>query len=134
MAEKWADLEKYEGSVFRKTGEFVSIQEKGVLIFNSGLTRKLQKKGIILERVQYISIHYSVSNLAIVLKPTTEADGTLKLSIRDNMTLCAKSFFTFYGLNLVKLQGRYKVELLEIPRLGLCLVIFLNKKIGTLKK
>ena len=126
-SESWGDLEAFKRVGARLGKPLVTISPRLAFIFNSSFLSEARDA---LKNKTHVVLYFSRSNNAIVLEFTDkkDADGAIKLSIRGNMSIAAKSFCNYYKLSADEINGRYQPELRHLPHKGYAWVIFLNKK------
>lgn len=126
-ASKWADLERFVNKGSRFGNPSITISVRGTITLSSGFIHNADAQ---IEKKSYALFSYSRSQNSIVVNFTDDKNepGALKMTIRRNALLAARSFFGCYHLDPQKLAGKYSPKLETIPKMGNCWVINLNQK------
>ncbi|HCT84071.1 MAG TPA: hypothetical protein DF296_02610 [Candidatus Margulisbacteria bacterium] len=125
--EVWDDLVTFESSGIKKGEIFVSISKSHAITLSASFARKADKN---IKFATHIVLSYSKNNNALILNFTNDGDtpGSYKITKGVNLSVAARSFFSFFDLDINQYAGRYLPEEMDIPRVGKRWGIFLNKK------
>lgn len=124
---EWDDLETFEDVGLRLGKPYVAIDAIGIFRLNSSFKHHAR---VLLKGQTHIKLSYSKKNQAIVFEFTDDANerGAIKMTGRGNISISARSFFSYHGLIPADLKGRYVPQLLKVPKKGNCWVVFHEKK------
>ncbi len=132
MSTEWGDLEDFFQTRTKMTGPVITISSNRIITLSVGFLRNAKAQ---IAGNTHVTLSYSRAKNAIVFKFISDESlpGAVKMSIRDtnvnssNANLAARSFFTFYEIDVEKHAGRYTAKLEEIPGRGLSWVLYLNE-------
>lgn len=127
----WDDLETFESVGGRFGGGWVSVTERGSLLFSAGFAHKAKLRGQAAPTHALLS--YSGVNNAIIVEFTSdaEASGALKLTKGGNVTITTTSFWKYFNLDPKKFVGRYTPTKTKVPKRGSVWIIDLSEKIAS---
>jgi len=125
----WDDLETFESVGGRFGKGWVSISERGSLIFNAGFAHRAKLRGK--DSPTHATLSYSGSNNAIIVEFTSDADvaGALKLTKRGNVSITSTSFWKYFDMDPTKFVGRYNPTKTKIPKRGSVWIVSLDEKV-----
>lgn len=124
---KWEDLETFTKVGARISSLIVKINRNQTFTLNAGFIHQAKKQ---IADSTYVRLSYSKDNNAIVFDFTKnqQLEGLIKMTKKANITFSARSFFSYYQIDINIAQGKYEPELLYIPQKGEYWVVFLDKK------
>ncbi len=124
----WYDLErfKYAGAKIGNTRVTISLRKS--ITLSAGFMHHAKNQ---VEGMTHMLLSFSKSKNAIVFEFTSDpkAAGAVKITMKGNSIISARSFFNYYRIDVEKAAGRYAAKLESIPNLGKKWVVYLDQKL-----